>query len=109
MYPARQYWLVLPADGRLLLSEVRLYLLLLGRDLFLDVTDARSFFQARPLERFVSFAISIISFQIENITAGDPILVKDVLDLIDQCGSFDIVSLDFGPIFASVTGTPVLF
>jgi hypothetical protein len=38
---------------------VRLYLLLLERELFLEVTEARSFFQARPLARFEFFAMSV--------------------------------------------------
>jgi hypothetical protein len=37
------------------------------------------------------------------------ILVKDVLDLLEQCRSLDIMPLDLGPVLAGVTGAPVLF
>lgn len=35
-------------------------------------------------------------------------LVKDVLDLIDQGGSFDIVPLDLRSIFPRITSPPIL-
>lgn len=62
VYPARQYCFKVPGFGRSLLS-VALYLLLRGREFPLVLTDARSIFQARPLGRFVLFAMAFISFQ----------------------------------------------
>src|SRR5215207_3461845 len=94
-----------PAEGRLLLSEVRLYLLLLGRDLFSELTDARSFFQARPPDGFLVFAIASISSQ----KMTDEALSKDILDLIDQCRPLDIVAFDLCSIFPGVAGPPILF